>query len=199
MRISPILAALFPKVRREILVATFRQPDREWYLTELAKFVHTQPSSLQREVDTLSRAGILAQRREGRRIYLKPDRDSPVFTDLKSFFEKTAGVLPVLQQELAPLAKAIRTAFVYGSVARAEENSGSDIDLMLIGETGLADIVPALRRAEKKLGRPVNPTVYSVREFQKNARAHDHFLTTVLQGEKQFVKGTEHELAAITG
>jgi predicted nucleotidyltransferase len=154
MRISPILAALFPKVRREILVATFSQPDREWYLSELAKFVRTQPSSLQREVDTLSRAGILAQRRDGRRIYLKPDRDSPVFTELKSFFEKTAGVLPVLQQELGPFAKAIRTAFVYGSIARAEETSGSDIDLMLIGETGLADIVPALRRAEKKLGRP---------------------------------------------
>ena len=199
MRRSPTLEALFPEIRAKVLAATFGQPDREWYLTELARALETQPSSLQRELEALSKAGILEQRRDGRRVYLKPDRNSPVFADLKNLLEKTAGLIPVLRGELEPLGESVRLAFLYGSIARSEETSASDIDLMVIGVAGLSDLIPALRSSERALGRPVNPTVYTVREFQQKARSRDHFLTTVLRGAKQFVKGSEHELEAIVG
>ena len=199
MRTSPILEALFPGVRAKVLAATFGQPDREWYLTELARTLDTRPSSLQRELEALSKAGILEQRRDGRRVYLRPDRNSPVFADLKHLLEKTAGVIPVLRSELEPLGETVRLAFLYGSIARSEETSASDVDLMVIGAAGLSDLIPALRSSERVLGRPVNPTVYSVKEFQQKARSRDHFLTTVLRETKQFVKGSEHELEAIAG
>ena len=67
------------------------------------------------------------------------------------------------------------------------------------GSVGLAELVPALRSAEQILGRPVNPTVFSTEEFGRKARRHDHFLSTVLRGAKQFVKGSKRELEAITG
>lgn len=81
----------------------------------------------------LSKAGILEQRRDGRRMYFKADKTSPVFADSKNLLEKTAGIVPVLEQEPAPLQDRIRLAFVYGSVARSQEESGSDIDLMVVG------------------------------------------------------------------
>jgi predicted nucleotidyltransferase len=198
MRRSPIIDSLFPEIRGKILAATLMQPEKSWYLSELSTFLHTQPSSLQREVDALSKAGILQQWRDGRRVYVKPDALSPVFTDLKNLFTKTAGLIPVLQQTLEDLGDRIRVAFLYGSIARSDESSESDVDLMLIGTAGLSEIVPSVRRAEALLGRPVNPTVYSTEEFGRKNRAHDHFLTTVLSGGKQFVKGSEHELEAIT-
>lgn len=199
MRISPILGALFPEVRAKVLAAVFGQPDREWYLTELARTLKTQPSSLQRELEALSKAGILEQRRDGRRVYVKPDKNSPVFADLRGLLEKTAGVIPVLRSELETLGESIRLAFVYGSVARSEETSVSDIDLMVVGKAGLSDLIPALRNSERILGRPVNPSVYSSEEFQERVRSENHFLTTVLKGAKQFVKGGEDELERIAG
>ena len=199
MRKSPILEALFPEVRAKVLAATFGQPDREWYLTELARALETQPSSLQRELEALSKAGILEQRHDGRRVYLKPDRNSPVFPDLRRLMEKTAGLIPVLHNELEPLGESVRLAFLYGSVARSEEVSASDIDLMVIGTAGLSDLIPALRNSERVLGRPVNPSVYSMEEFQQKARDQNHFLMAVLRGSKQFVKGNEHELEALVG
>jgi hypothetical protein len=45
----------------------------------------------------------------------------------------------------------------------------------------------------------VNPTVYSFKEFKTKARNQDHFLTTVLRGRKEFVKGNDGELAAVVG
>ena len=199
MRMSPILEALFPEIRAKLLAAVFGQPGREWYLTELARTLETQPSSLQRELEALSRAGILEQRRDGRRVYVKTDRSSPVFADLRGLLEKTAGVIPVLRGELETLGKSIHLAFVYGSIARSEETSVSDIDLMVVGTTGLSDLIPALRNSERLLGRPVNPFVYSSEEFQERARSGDHFLTTVLKGAKHFVKGGEDELERIAG
>ena len=182
-----------------MLAAVFGQPDREWYLTELARTLKTQPSSLQRELEALSKAGILEQRRDGRRVYVKTDRNSPVFADLRGLLEKTAGIIPVLRGELDTLGESIYLAFVYGSIARSEETSVSDIDLMVVGKAGLSDLIPALRNSERILGRPVNPSVYSSEDFQERARSGDHFLTTVLKGAKHFVKGGEDELERIAG
>jgi predicted nucleotidyltransferase len=199
VRKSPIIDVLFPEIRGKILAAVLTRPEKPWYLSELSAFLHTQPSSLQREVDALSKAGILEQWRDGRRVYLKADTHSPVFPDLKSLFDKTAGLIPVLQQTLEPFGDRVQFAFLYGSVARSEEETGSDVDLLVVGSVGLAELVPALRSAEQILGRPVNPTVFSIEEFGRKARRHDHFLSTVLTGAKQFVKGSKRELEAITG
>ena len=199
MRRSPIIDALFPEIRGKILAATLTRPEKSWYLSELSTFLHTRPSSLQREVDALSKAGILEQSRDGRRVYLKPNALSPVFIDLKNLIAKTAGLVPVLQEALEDIGQHIKIAFLYGSVARSEEVSESDVDLMVIGTVGLSEMVPALKSAEAILGRPINPTIYSMEEFRRKARAHDHFLSTVLDGTKQFVKGSERELEQIIG
>jgi hypothetical protein len=57
--------------------------------------------------------GILQQRREGTRTYFKSEERSPLFPELRGLLEKTAGVLPTLQQILEPLRTRIDCAFVY--------------------------------------------------------------------------------------
>jgi len=75
MRKPSALAALFPTVRGEVLMATLPHPDKWWYLSELAEFVGTTPSSLQRELKALVRGGILETRREGTRGRVRRARD----------------------------------------------------------------------------------------------------------------------------
>jgi predicted nucleotidyltransferase len=199
MRKPRALASLFPTIRGDLLAATLTQPDRWWYLSELAEFLGTTPSSLQRELKALVAGGILERRREGTRMYFKADRRSPLFPELRGLIEKTAGLLPTLHEVLSPLGDRIDCAFVYGSVARGEEHAMSDVDLMVIGSAGLADLTPALRRAERRLGREVNATNYSRTEFRKKSATEDHFISEVLAAAKEFVKGDEHELDAIVG
>ena len=122
-----------------------------------------------------------------------------MFADLQGLLEKTAGLVPVLSKEIESFGARIKFAFLYGSTARSEESSESDVDLMIVGDVGLADLVPSLRRAEQRFGRPVNPTVYSSKEFKAKAKNHDHFLATVLRGAKEFVKGNDGELATVAG
>jgi predicted nucleotidyltransferase len=199
MRKTPVaLDRLFPSVRQGVLAATLTRPQKWWYLSELAEFLHTRPSSLQRELRSLEQSGILQQRRDGRRTYFRAETRSPIFRELRSIFEKTFGLLPTLRQALRPFEKRINCAFVYGSVARGEERATSDVDLMVIGNVGLGDLAPTLRKAEQRLGREVNVTNYSADEFREKVTKGDHFLTTVLKGSLQFVKGEQSDLDAIT-
>ncbi len=197
MRNIAALDSLFPSVRQGVLSATLTRPEKWWYLSELAEFLHTRPSSLQRELAALVRSGVLEQRRDGRRTYFKAETRSPIFRELRSIFEKTVGLIPTLRVALRPFGNKVVFAFVYGSVARGEERATSDVDLMVIGDVGLAELAPSLRKSEKRLGREVNVTSYSVDEFRKKVFQGDHFLTTVLKGSLQFVKGEQRDLDAI--
>jgi DNA-binding transcriptional ArsR family regulator len=198
MRKTRPLDSLFPRTRQAILTATLLHPDRWWYLSDLAKHLGVRPSSLQRELAALTNAELLCRRRDGNRVYFQANSDCPFLPELQGLLVKTAGLVDVLRETLAPFATRIHWAFIYGSVARAEELATSDIDLMIIGKVGLADLAPALRRAEKRLSRAVNPTLYSREEFVTKLRAKDHFLIAVLNGAKLFILGDSHELAAAT-
>jgi predicted nucleotidyltransferase len=105
----------------------------------------------------------------------------------------------MLEQILKPYGAKVKCAFVYGSVARSREHTMSDVDLMVIGRAGLADLSPALRKAEERLGREVNVTAYAPEEFRGKVKSRDHFLTTVLRGYKQFVKGGQSDLDEVVG
>jgi predicted nucleotidyltransferase len=196
MRKSPILTALFPMTRRQILAAMFLQPDRWWYLTELASCLGTSPSSLQRELDSLARNGIIERKREGHRSFFRAQSASPAFEPLGLLFAKTAGVVPSLQAEIDRVGSKVSWAFIYGSVARGQEHALSDIDLMVIGDIKTAELLPALRRLERRFSREVNVTRYSTKEFLEKAHRSDHFLGSVLKEETIFLKGSKDELAA---
>jgi predicted nucleotidyltransferase len=144
-------------------------------------------------------ADILHQRRDGNRVYFQANPDCPFLPELQGLLVKTTGMVDVLHEALTPFAKRIHWAFIYGSVARAEELATSDVDLMIIGKLGLAELAPALRHAERRLSRAVNPTLYTCAEFATKLRARDHFLASVLAGARLFLLGDPHELAAAIG
>jgi predicted nucleotidyltransferase len=192
-----LLTVLFPAARADILSACLLQPDKWWYLSELADHLGTGLSSLQREIESLTEAGILERRREGTRVYVKANTEAPIFPELRGLFEKTAGLLPALRLLLEPFREKILCAFVFGSVARRTEHAASDVDLMVIGDIGLLDLASPLRAIERRLGREVNATVFGAREFRTKMKNGDHFLTSVMRGRKEFVIGDESVLGGI--
>jgi DNA-binding transcriptional ArsR family regulator len=196
MRRKSVLNALFPRIRQAVLAATLMDPAREWYLSDLARHIGVSPSSLQRELASLVDAEILRRRVDGNRVYYRAEADNPIFGDLRGLLLRTAGLKDVLAECLEGLRSRIDVAFVYGSVAREDERASSDIDLMVIGDVGLSELAPALKDAEARLLRPVNPSVYRAEEVVEKLRAGHHFLGTVMGGPKLFIVGGEDDLAA---
>jgi DNA-binding transcriptional ArsR family regulator len=193
------LDALLPKTRQGILAAMLVQPEKTWYVSELARRMKVPSSSLQRELRELTKAGILKTHRQGRMVYYQANTDSPVFPDLRGLLLKTAGLADVLADALEPMANEVQFAFVYGSMASGQERSDSDIDLMLIGSVSPAELALPLRRAREFLNREINPTVYTRSEFNRKRAAKDHFLTQVLTKPRLAVFGNEDELGNAAG
>jgi DNA-binding transcriptional ArsR family regulator len=199
MRNVRSLDVLLPKTRQGILAATLVQPEKAWYVSELARRMGVPSSSLQRELHDLSEAGILKTHRQGRMAYYQANKESPLFPDLRGLMLKTAGLVDVLADALKPLAAELRVVFVYGSIASSKEQSDSDVDLMVIGTVSPAELALPLRQARQLLGREINPTVYTPAEFNKKRSAKDHFLTRVLDKPKLFVLGNKNELGEASG
>jgi len=199
MRKKRPVDALFPKTRRDILATTYGQPDRWWYLSELAEHLRTSPSSLQRELRSLAASGLLRRRQDGRRTYFQAESDSPIYPELRGIVTKTMGVASALQEVMRKFGDRVACAFLHGSVARRDEHALSDADIVVIGSVGLSDLSPALRALEKKFEREFNATCYSPAEFRRKAREGNHFVLSVLSGEKVFLKGDEDELESLAG
>ncbi|HEY4047904.1 MAG TPA: nucleotidyltransferase domain-containing protein [Acidobacteriaceae bacterium] len=161
-------------------------------MTELARQLGVAPSSLQRELQTGS--GILLRRQDGRRIYYKANTESPVFPEMKGLIEKTVGIVPALKAELMRFDDRIELALLYGSVARGEEKSGSDVDLMIVGSLKQIDLLSALRKLESRFRREVNVTLFSSEEFHRKLTGGDHFLKAVLKSKTISLKGALDEL-----
>ena len=195
MQNTPVLEALFPAIRSGVIASALLEPDRWWFMTELANHLGTSPSSLQRELESLVASGVLLRRQDGRRTYFKANSESPVFTDLRGLVEKTAGILPSLKVALEPFGKQIEFAIVYGSIARRTEHTGSDVDLLIVGRVRQIDLVPVLRKLEDRFQRQVNVTLFSGSEFRRRLAEGDHFLTSVLKDKTVPLIGSIDELA----
>jgi len=189
--------ALMPPVRQAVLTATYGEPDRWWYMSELAGFAGTVPSSLQRELGSLVAAKILCKRRDGARVYYKAETDSPLYEPLRTLIERTTGVVPALRHELGAFSRQIDAAFVYGSVARGDDNAGSDIDVVLVGNIGIADLAPVLRKLERRFHREVNVICISPAEFAEKLDEGNHFIASVLKEKLFFLIGDNDVLEGL--
>jgi predicted nucleotidyltransferase len=196
---SPILAPLFTPTMQGVLGATILRPAREWYLSDLAAHLGVGPSSLQRVLAKLTRAGILNRRTNGNRVYYWPDPACPILGELASILTKTSGIAEPLRQALARFADKIRVAFIHGSVAEERERSESDVDLIVVGDVPGADLSFALHPLHDRLGREVNVTRYTPKEFRSKVTQGHHFLTAVLKKPRIFLIGGQHELDEAAG
>jgi len=199
MRTQSGIDVLFPKTRRAILAATFGQPERRWYMRELARHLRVAPSSLQRELASLVDGGILRESREGKHVYFQPATELPFFVDLHGLIIKTAGLADVIRAALDSFTDRIQWAFIYGSIARSEEHASSDVDLLILGRVNLAEISRPLRRAEQSLGRAVNPIVYTADQFAQKVQAKHHFAMEVLSSKRLFLIGDAREFGRTFG
>ena len=187
--------ALFTKTQQRVLRVLFSQPERSYYASELIRDARTGSGAAQRELAKLEGSGLIVARRIGHQKHYQANAASPLFSELRNIVLKTVGLAEPIRAALTPISAASRAAFVYGSVARASDQSASDIDLMIISDSlTYGDVFGALERVTRTVGRKVNPTVYTAAEFSNRARTENAFVTRVLEQPKLWVIGSNDDL-----
>jgi predicted nucleotidyltransferase len=192
---SGLAGALFSSVQQRVLGLLFGQPGRDFSTSDVIRHVSSGTGAVHRELARLAAAGILTVAKVGNQKRYRANPASPVFAELRGIVVKTVGVGDPIRAALGPLAGSIAAAFIFGSVARGEDTSASDIDLMVVSDAlSHADLYAALEQAEQKLGRPVNPTVMTAAEWRGKRAAGSSFVTRINSQPKLFVVGSEDDL-----
>ncbi|RYF74310.1 MAG: transcriptional regulator [Comamonadaceae bacterium] len=189
--------ALFPKVRQRVLAVLFGNSARSFYASEVIALAESGSGAVQRELAGLSQAGLLTVSRQGNQKHYQANVNAPVFHELRSLVLKTSGLVDVIRTALLPLAPHIQAAFVFGSVASQQDAAQSDVDVLVVSASlGYGELFGALEPATAKLGRTVNPTLYTPDDLAKRRAQDNAFVTRVLDQPKLWLIGNDEALNA---
>ena len=184
--------ALFSKVRQRVLAVLFGTPDRSFYANEVISLAQSGTGAVQRELADLYAAGLLTVRKQGNQKHCQANAQSPVFVELRGLVLKTVGLADVLREALAPLAAQITQAFVFGSLAKQQDSAASDVDLLLVSDTlGYGGVLAAIEPAMQRLGRTINPALYTAADFQARRVGDKAFINRVMQQPKIWLIGQD--------
>lgn len=190
-----MLNELFSSQARVAILNLFlANPENRFYMREIASLTRQPVRAVQRELPKLEAIGLLEHTVDGNRKYYQVNKDCPIFPELKSIFLKTVGLGDALRGYLDQAEGAIQVAFIYGSYAKGEESTTSDIDLFVIGSITAKELSRLLAPVQSELRRQINPVVMGRQEFQEKVAAKNHFVISLLGEPKIFLIGNEDEL-----
>jgi len=98
----------------------------------------------------------------------------------------------VIAQSLKRI-EGIDEAYLYGSFASNQQDAASDIDVLMIGAPREEVLAQVMRRLERQLGREINYTVLTPKEFGLRRARKDAFLENVWHNKRIPLVGSNEE------
>lgn len=129
--------------------------------------------------------------KSGLQKYFVINKNHALYEEFKSTIFKTIGIQGSLREIIGRFS-GIEIAFIYGSYAKGEEKTSSDIDLIVVGLPDRKQFTSEIRKLEDKLQREINFNIYTREEFQKKRQEKGSFLAQVVKGKKIILKGSLH-------
>jgi predicted nucleotidyltransferase len=176
---SAFQECLFSTHQLKVLSFLAKRSDREFHEREIARRTGISYGSANRVLNGLFADGLLGRRPLGKILLYSYNSGDPLAKPFKIFV--SVSILRPLVKKLRECASEI---VLYGSCARGEDGSGSDIDLFVISE----EKEEALRTIDGyKFGEgfediKIEPVILSPLELLKSEKTEKEFLSLVREG-----------------
>ncbi|MBU4512817.1 nucleotidyltransferase domain-containing protein [Patescibacteria group bacterium] len=187
-----MLPKINKKIRESILTFYYTNPSSNCYVRELSRRLDLDVSNLAKEMRSFVKEGIFNVEEKGKQKHYFLNKKSPIYEDLKNLVLKTEALGDILEGELAK-SKKIRLAFIYGSFAKDEEHTESDIDLLVIGDIKTEELHKIIMKAESKLTREIHYIIYTSNEIKERIKKKDQFILNILHDKKIFLIGNKDD------
>jgi len=174
---------LHSKTRQRLLRYYFTNPTARHHVRDLAHRLDVDPSNLSKELHRLETDGLFASETSGRQKYFRLNRKYPLFAEVRRIVEKTIGTTHLLAESLRRI-DGIQEAYLYGSFARNQQDAASDIDVIVIGTPKGSVLAEAAGALERQLGREINYTVLTRKEFDSRRARKDAFIQGIWNNER---------------
>jgi hypothetical protein len=186
-----MLDKLFGSKTRVLLLRLFlNNPDKNFYVRELARNLDSHLNSIRRELDNLEEIGLLIsgdkpEAEEGEndatnRKYYRLNRVFPLVNDLQSLFIKSHMALEnTLADKVAKLGDV--DLFLLTGVFTGRQESPCDI--LIVGTIPKPKIQRLIVKFEKEMSRSLNYTIMPAKEFHYRRSVADKFLLDILENK----------------
>jgi len=175
-----IMIQLYQKITHlNVLKLFIENPHDNYYLRESARLLKMDPMTVKRALDLLVADGVLLKIKEKNQILYKANIENPSFRHLKiaynlSWLQKK-GVTEFLKSHM----NMVTSILLFGSYAKGENNSESDIDILVIS---LSKNVP-VAEITKLLKRDVNLINFTPAQWSQQSKTNRAFyLDVILDG-----------------
>lgn len=161
MHLGQPARSLVPTIDAPVLLAlnaTIR-PVTGRRLATLAGASHTAVNAI---LGRLTRAGVVLAERQGNAVLYRANRDHVGWAVVEALAGMRQSVLDAMRAEIASWQTAPVTALCFGSFARGEGDEDSDVDLLLVRPSDVAELDGTWDRQQQKL-----------RELVQNATGND--------------------------
>ena len=191
-------SVLFTKTQQRVLGLLYGRPEQSFYLNQVVSLANIGKGTVNRELERLAAAGLVVKKKVGNQSHYQANPECPIFQELLSIVRKTFGVADVIRTAVDSILDDMALAFVYGSIAKAEDTDKSDVDLFVVTEElAYSEVMELLLEAEQQLGRTINPTIYGLDELKEKVQQENAFVTRVLAQPKIWIKEDEDVYRAI--
>lgn len=150
------------KTRIKLLLKFFSNVNSTAYLRSLADEFNESTNSVRLELNSMTKAGLLNSRENGRTIEYQANKEHPLFPEINQLVLKHFGLHNIAENVVKRLGN-VHMAFITGDYANGID-SGL-IDLILIGDIDRSTLETMLSKVEGKIKRKIRPLVLSNSEF----------------------------------
>src|SRR5215470_14814347 len=91
---------LFGRTRGSVLALLYGRVDQSFYTREIAREVGASVGAVQRELENLSKVGLIVRKSVGSQVFYQANRDAGVFPEMRALVNKTTGIFGVLRSAL---------------------------------------------------------------------------------------------------
>jgi predicted nucleotidyltransferase len=156
-----------------------KHSDLEFHEREIARQTGISFGSANKAVNDLFSAGVLIRQRKGRMAFYRFNPDEPLLRHYKIMVS-----IAMLRRLVARLKPWTSRLVLFGSCARGEDTSESDVDLFVVAdEPGrVTRIIRAFRFSLAFQEISINPVILSTRDLLRSENTEPEFLSLVNEG-----------------
>lgn len=184
-----MLEKLFTSRTRVKLLNYFLIESGSGKTREISKQTRIPVSAVSRELKNLLNLSLVKKERD---LFLL-NNDCNFIDDLRNIFIKTDGIVYPIRESLK--SRKIEYALIFGSFARGDYKTESDVDLFILGNVSLDFIIKIISSPELKIKRNINPVVWRLDDLKEKKRTG--FVKDVFAKKIIMLKGDENELRKI--
>lgn len=165
------MISLRSKLTQKLLGYLMLHEEAELYVNEMARRLDVDPGNLIRKLKALEKEGLLKSRVRGKERYYSLNPSYPLFKEYKRIILKTVGLEHLLRETVRKV-KGVQAAFLFGSYARNQMDSSSDIDLLLVGTHDIIDVQRKIAPVKKSVDREINVVSMGPEEYKGGRGSH---------------------------